>query len=61
MKFKVFIKEKFNVKYSYSYLTRFLRIKFKAKFSKPRPHDYRQSSYYKQSFYMKLYNYFKKV
>jgi transposase len=53
------VKDEFDVSFSYSYMTRFLRIKFNAKFSKPRPHDYRQSNYYKQTLFLKLYTLFK--
>jgi transposase len=45
---------------SYSHTTRLMREKFKAKFAKPYPHDYRRSPYYKQSFYLKMYNILKK-
>lgn len=54
------IQEDYGVTYSYSYMTRFLRTKFNAKFAKPYPRDYRQSPYYKSSFYLKLYHIFKK-
>jgi len=37
-------------------LARYLRKKFKAKFSKPYTIDYRRSPYYKQSFRLKLYH-----
>ncbi|MDR3223146.1 MAG: transposase [Methanobrevibacter sp.] len=55
-----FIKSTFNITFSSSHLPRCLRGKFKAKFSKPYPIDYRCSPYYKQSFYLKLYNILKK-
>ena len=54
------IKEEHGVTYSYSYITRFLRKEFNAKFAKPYPKDYRRSPYYKSSFYLKLYYIFKK-
>jgi len=41
-------------------MTRILRSKFKAKFSKPRPRSYKQSPYYKSSFHLKLQHIFKK-
>jgi transposase len=37
-----------------------MREKFSAKFGKPYPHDYRRSSYYKQSFYLKMYHILKR-
>jgi transposase len=37
-----------------------MRSKFKAKFSKPYPRSYKQSPYYKSSFYLKLYPILKK-
>lgn len=40
--------------YSINYLYTFLRIEYGAKFSKPYPRDYRQNSFYKQSFNLKI-------
>jgi hypothetical protein len=37
-----------------------MRVKFCAKFGKPYPHDYRRSSYYQQSFHLKMYHKLKK-
>ena len=50
------IYSEFGVKYSHSQLTRLLRTKLGLRFAKPYPIDYRRSSYYKQSFNLKLYH-----
>jgi transposase len=50
----------FNVNYSYSHTTRIMRLKFKAKFSKPYTRSHKQSPYYKSSFFLKLCHILKK-
>lgn len=45
----------FGVSYSLAHVARILRNRIHARFSKPYPHDYRRSPYYKSIFFLKLY------
>lgn len=46
--------------YHLSSVIRILRNKFKAKFGKPYPHDYRRNKHYKSTFHLKLHQKFRK-